>query len=222
MPAYQDLENESVNHMSRAVLRGVPVGSTIDIGCSNGSWSRHARKYWPNSSSLLVDANPAHRPALEQYMLEMPRSHVKFGAAGPSVGKVKFFATSDPLSGTVSLGMPGEFEVDQFSIDAMVEESKLPPPYFLKLDTHGYELEILQGAAKTIRDTTMIQLEVYNFRLREGVPVFPEMCFHMDKLGYRLADVFQVMHRPSDGLMWQADALFESKAAPWWRNNGWP
>lgn len=221
MTAYHDQENAKVNHFTRAVIRGVPIGSIIDVGASDGHWSGTVRKYWPGAPLLLIDANPVHEPELKAFTEQHQPAHYRLAAAGPTVGKAKFYATEDKYSGAVSLGMPGDFEVEQVSIDSLVAELKLPPPYFIKLDTHGYELEILQGAAQTLRDTTLVQLEVYNFRLRKGVPVFPEMCFHMDQKGFRLSDVFDIVHRPSDGIMWQADALFEPKVAPWWRNDQW-
>ena len=175
------------------------------IGCSNGSWSRHARKYWPNSLVPPRRREPAHRPAPEHTCSKCPGSHVKFGAAGPSVGKGEVLRDLRPSerhrfarNARRVRGRPVLHRRNGRRVQA--------PRLTSSLDTHGYELEILQGAAKTIRDTTMIQ-PIFTTSACGKALVFPEMCFHMDKFGYRLADVFQVMHRPSDGLMWQADAV---------------
>ncbi len=208
-------------HYLRVVRRGVPIGSIIDIGASDSQWSKIVRPYWPKATLMMLDGNAVHEPDLKAFAETNPPAHYRIAAAGPAGGKVKFFVPGDKFGGTVSLGMPGEYDVDQVTIDSLVAEFKLPPPYFIKLDTHGYELEIIEGAKETLRHTTLMQLEVYNFRIRKGVPVFPEMCFHMDGRGFRLADIFHVINRPSDGLMWQADALFEPKIAPWWKNDQW-
>lgn len=220
------------NPYAQAVKRGVPVGSIIDVGASNAQWSRMVRPYWPRANILMLDANPAHEAELRAFAeSSMPAAYV-IAAAGPANARVRFHESTDKFGGVVlkepsKPDAPPEFtegraiEVNQVTIDSIVGETQLPPPYFIKLDTHGYELEILEGARETLRHTTLVQIEVYNFRLREGVAVFPEMCFHMDAKGFRLADIFDVMHRPSDGLFWQADVFFESKAAPWWKSQKW-
>ena len=49
----------------------------------------------------------------------------------------------------------------------------LPGPHLIKLDTHGYEVPILCGATETLRNTNLLVIETYNFRLIEAA------CFFM-------------------------------------------
>lgn len=217
--------DEQIDALDRARRRGVPVGSIIDVGASDGRWAEVARYLWPSAPILMLEANEAHEPALQAFTQRFGPAGYVLGVAGPSSGSAAFVLSEDRFGGTVisaeaakSVAADRVQRLEQVSIDDVVTQLKLPPPYVIKLDTHGYETEILKGAARTLKDTTLLQVEVYNFRLRPDVLVFAEMCFHLDQLGYRLADVFDVIRRPSDGLMWQADALFESKAAPWWKN----
>src|ERR1700730_15699226 len=51
----------------------------------------------------------------------------------------------------------------------------LPGPYLIKLDTHGYEVPILCGATETLRNTNLLVIETYNFRLIESCLLFDEI-----------------------------------------------
>jgi hypothetical protein len=76
------------------------------------------------------------------------------------------------------------------------------------LDTHGFELPILTGAAQALRQTAMIVVEAYNFQLSEVSLRFHEMCAHLESLGFRSADLADPMLRPHDDLLWQLDIVF--------------
>jgi hypothetical protein len=98
-------------------------------------------------------------------------------------------------------------EVPAVTIDAVVAERKLPPPYLLKLDTHGYEVPIFRGAERALRETSLIVVEVYNFTLCDGALRFHETCAFLEQRGFRPLDLFDVLHRPKDGALWQFDLL---------------
>ena len=84
----------------------------------------------------------------------------------------------------------------------------MPPPYLIKLDTHGFEVPILEGAAAALGQTNLIFIEVYNFQLTERSFRFHEMCAYMEQRGFRCTDVFDVMRRPKDQTLWQMDMVF--------------
>ena len=55
----------------------------------------------------------------------------------------------------------------------------LPGPYLIKLDTHGYEVPILCGATETLRNTNLLVIETYNFRLIGNNLLFHEIIAYM-------------------------------------------
>jgi FkbM family methyltransferase len=192
--------------MAQAVARArvIPVASVIDIGASNGSWSRLARSAWPNARFLLVEANPFHRAALE-------RSRMDFvlAAAGDISGAAHFDA-SDPWGGVASHVATGEADivVPMTTVDDEVARRRLPGPYLIKLDTHGFEREILEGAAQALAHTSLLVIEAYNFELRPGSMRFHELVAFAEKRGFRCFDLADPMRRPKDGVLWQLDLLF--------------
>ncbi len=83
-----------------------------------------------------------------------------------------------------------------------------PAPYFLKFDTHRFELPILAGAKEALKQTSAITLEVYNFQISPHCLRFHEMCAHLETLGFRCAGLADPMLRELDSLLWQFDLLF--------------
>jgi len=198
------------------------VQTVIDIGASDGSWSELARQHYPDAHFLLVEAqaNP-HEPALRRYVAQHPRAQYLLAAAGPRQGTIHFDAT-DPFGGVASDKPTGQRDIviPVTTVDVEVARRKLPSPYLIKLDTHGFEVPILDGAEQTLAKTELLVIEAYNFTLRPGVLRFPELCQHMEGRGFRCLDVVDQLYRP-DGTLWQFDMFFARADAPEFQLNSW-
>lgn len=106
-------------------------------------------------------------------------------------------------------GGAGYRPVPLTTIDHEIRTRDLPGPYLLKLDTHGFELPILAGSPETLRQASLVVVEVYNFQLNEECRRFAEFCLHMETLGFGCSDLADPMSRNYDGRLWQMDLLFE-------------
>lgn len=195
--------------------RGHHVETVIDVGASNGQWSESARPVFPDARYLLIEANPHHRPALEHYVRHRPRAQFVLAGASDHEGNAFFYATADPEGGTVRNDQPSsEWRATaSVTIDAEVARRALPPPYLLKLDTHGLEAAILRGAAETLRQTSIVILETYIFPISSEAMQFDEMCRQMDALGFRCIEMFDPLWRSYDGSLWQIDMAFVRRDA---------
>lgn len=78
----------------------------------------------------------------------------------------------------------------------------------LKLDTHGFEIPILEGASQVLKETAVIIIECYNFRIAPECLLFFEMCDYLGKLGFRCIDLVDPFNRPYDQSFWQMDLVF--------------
>jgi hypothetical protein len=94
------------------------------------------------------------------------------------------------------------------TVDRIAAEKKLPGPFLVKLDTHGYEIPILRGAKETLKTTNVVIMEVYNFNFTDHAVRFPQMCLHMEDLGFRCYDLADPMLRLYDHAFWQLDIFF--------------
>lgn len=198
--------------LARAAARGARLGSVIDVGASDGRWSRMAAAIFPDARFLMVEAQRTHEPALRRLAREDARFDRALVAAGPRDGTIHFDA-ADPFGGVASEQTTGaaDIVVPMRTLDGLVAERGLHGPYLLKLDTHGFETAILSGAAATLRAARLLVIEVYNFRLMPdpGCLRFHELCSWLEPRGFRCVDICEVSRRPKDHVLWQMDMIFE-------------
>ncbi len=197
--------------LDRARARGIRAETVIDLGAAAGRWTRKMLKSFPDSKYFLVEPLEERRLALDQLRQEFPSVEFVIAAAGEQVSSATLTVSSDLDGSGIYEGMAEGVEertVQVTSIDEEVKRRKLPAPYFLKLDTHGFELPILAGAKETLKQTSAIMVEVYNFQISPRCLRFHEMCAHLEALGFRCADLADPMLRELDSLLWQFDLLF--------------
>ena len=161
--------------LSRFRARDIPIGTVIDIGASDGRWSLTVNKYFPNARYLLVEAQAAHEPALDLLKRTSGNIDYMIAAASDRSGTV-YFESGDPFGGVAShTHKRGMVEVPAVTVDELVQDRGLPSPYLLKLDTHGFEAPILEGAGATLKRTQLVVVETYNFRIGSESLLFHEM-----------------------------------------------
>ena len=195
--------------LARVCGRGLDVATVIDVGASDGQWSRVVRRYWPGAFCLLIEANPVHEPDLRQFCQELANVDFVLAAAGDVIGEI-YFDASEPFSGLAShtpLPVP-TIIVPVTTIDALVAERQLKPPFLIKLDTHGFEVPILEGARQTLQNANLLVIETYNFRLRPGSPKFHELCQLLSSWGFETIDFCEPIFRAHDHALWQFDLVF--------------
>lgn len=208
--------------LKRLHASGEDPKTLIDIGASDGQWSRLAMEWFPRSDYLLVEAQPCHTEALTQFAADMQRVQVAMAAAGRSQGSIHFDA-SDPFGGIASSTPFPEnnIVVPVTTLDHEVSSRALSGPFLVKFDTHGFEVPILEGAAEVLKQTSVIIMECYNFKISPDCLTFPEMCVYLARLGFRCADMADVVHREKDGALWQMDIAFIREDSPVFADNNY-
>ena len=84
---------------------------------------------------------------------------------------------------------PQVIEVETVPLDAYRTEHRLAPPDLIKIDTQGSELRILQGAARTFEQATVLIVEAWLERAYgPGTPLLHELILLLAEKGYLVAD----------------------------------
>jgi FkbM family methyltransferase len=206
----------------RVGSRASDVRTVIDIGASDGRWSRAAMPYFPASKFIAVDPLVEREPKLSKLKATNPQFDYVLCVAGEKENDTVSLTVGDDLDGSTVGGNRGVARtVPSHSIDSIVQMKQCVGPYILKFDTHGFEVPILNGAAKTLQQTHYIVMEVYNYRHTRGTLLFHEMCALLDTLGFRCFNMADPMHRPLDGSLWQMDLFFARKDNEVFRENGY-
>lgn len=214
---YRYVRKASLPNLPNALARwsGREVNTVIDIGASDGAWSKMALRHFPQAEYLLIEAQAdPHEPGLREFKASHENVEYLVAAAGNREGFIHFDA-SEPLGGVASETpfAKNSICVPMTTVDAEVRARNLKPPFLLKLDTHGFEVPIFEGAVETLKQTSLLVVEAYNFQLTGESLRFPELCRYLEARGLRCVDLFDILHRPSDNALWQFDLAFVPEQA---------
>ena len=212
----QDLDTVSLDGaLRRCRQRTGAVGTVLDVGASDGRWTEVCRRYFPEAYYLLIEAQRPHEPALAALKRSSANLDYVIAAAGDTQGEIYFDAT-DLLGGIASHTPFPEngITVPVTTLDREVQQRRLAPPYFLKLDTHGFEVPILAGARATLAQTALLMIETYNFNFSAENLRFHQMVAHLETLGLRCVDLCDPLPRRRDGALWQFDLFFAPANSP--------
>jgi FkbM family methyltransferase len=206
--------------MLRLKARLNAVETLIDVGASNGCWTEACLRHYSEARVLCIEAQAAHEPSLKRLRRNHANVEYALAAAGDREGTI-YFEGGDLFGGVASerpVG-PQSHRVPMTTIDSQVRRRGLAGPFLIKLDTHGFELPILSGAAKTLGMTTALVIEVYNFQIAPTAVRFPQLCQFMEGKGFRCVDLFDPMYRPKDRVFWQMDMVFMRADRPEFKSN---
>lgn len=198
--------------LERCRSRNSNIRTVIDIGASNGMWTEKCVKFFPEAYYLLIEAQKPHESGLQQLKQSMPKMDYVLAAAGDREGEI-FFDNSDLFGGLASHDPPhGNYiTVPVTTVDAQVRDRHLEGPFLLKLDTHGFEIPIFEGAQDTLTKTELLVVETYNYKVAPDALRFHEMCAYLEAKGFRCVDICDPLHRVRDRALWQFDLFFAPK-----------
>ena len=93
---------------------------------------------------------------------------------------------------------------------SVYEESNYPDfisSNALKIDTQGYELEVLKGCPLLLKNLEVVLLEVSLVEINKRTPLFSEVVLFMASNGFKLFDFCSQIRR-KDGVLWQTDLMW--------------
>jgi len=193
----------------RCKKRGIEISTVIDVGASDGRWTEVCMKYYPNAYYFLLEAQQPHEEKLIKLKNKCSNIDYVISAAGNKQGQI-YFDTSALLFG-VAQDEPFEKDcaiVPVTTIDYEVNARNLKPPFLIKLDVHGYEVPILEGAKETLSESNLLIIETYNFKLNKNCLRFYDICKYMENKGFYPIDIVEIIPRPYDYSFWQMDIFF--------------
>lgn len=191
---------------------GFSPNTVIDVGVAKGTFALY--EAFPNAFHLLIEPLQEFEPSLRK-ILETYKGGYIIAAANSQPGLLPFNVHTDHLGGSSFFkeAMGTDFDgtertVNAVRIDDLLRENNLQGPYLIKVDTQGHELNVLEGALKTLEQTELIILEVSMFQFMVGAPQFHDVVVYMKNRGFVAYDIFGGAVRPLDGALGQIDMVF--------------
>lgn len=196
---------------------GFSPNCIYDIGASNGSWSKVISTVFPDASYQLFEplANiaPAYRELLKENLGTGFKATLHSFALGEKCGSASIYMNSTLFSSSFLVGQETEYfplsaEVEMFTLDAAIAKFSLPRPQLIKMDTQGYELNILKGAEEALKSVEVILLESWLYRgYGENTPLLFEVAAWLADHNFYLFDISDGF-RDESGTLAALDCLF--------------
>lgn len=196
----------------------------IDVGAYAGDWTRMCRQLFPEACVLMVEPQSRLREKLQE--MAAADAQVEFrpvlvgAAAQPAV---PFYASDTGSSIFRDSGQADRASaaLPMTTLDEVTRDSAFSQPDFIKLDTQGAELAVLEGGGNALRATEAVLMEVNFLEIYTGVPLFDRVVAFMAERGFRVYDICGFMRRPLDNALWQADVIFVKSSSPLVASKQW-
>jgi FkbM family methyltransferase len=212
------IENSVRIHLLAEIMRHIDI--TFDLGAADGQWSDMFHNQFPNIKIVAVEPIPA-------FLLKLREKKYLYSifecAINSTTIELDFDINENPYSSSLLYGT-GEkkIRVKSRSLESIFEELKIDEEkIFIKSDLQGFDLKAIQSVGKFIKNIVAIQMECQMYPYAKGMNYLDDQIFEMSKLGYRVIDVFNLMDRPSDGLLGQIDLLFLKKESNFFKDIKW-
>lgn len=199
------------------------IDTVIDVGANVGQFATAVRGLSPDVYIHSVEPNPVVYKTLAAKAASDKRMLAHGCALGRSRGKVmlNITAASDFSSclsvnefGTKrfkdSVEITSAVEVDLKTLDELMDSLSAEAAgarLLLKLDTQGFDMEVLLGAAEVLKNVHVVVTEASLQPIYAGTKLFPEVLEFMATNGFALSGFFPVS-RSDDLRIIESDCVF--------------
>lgn len=209
-----------VEFLRRMVKVGIRPRTVFDIGVGHGTpWLYGA---FPEAHFVLIEAQKDFEPELQQicHRIDAEYHVVAVGSTEQDrpIYRLPNRATGSsflpPNSGTDQHYGASQKSEDKIHIVPLDTWSERPGPYFVKIDTEGFEFEILHGAAKVLEKTDVVLLETAITPRRIDEPDLIDVAAFMKSHGFCLIDFPVLTQQARHGPLKYVDAAFAKVCSP--------
>ncbi|HWS87106.1 MAG TPA: FkbM family methyltransferase [Pyrinomonadaceae bacterium] len=195
--------------------QGFVPATVIDVGAAFGWFATECHGVFPEAEYVLVEPLEEYGPHLDAFVGAHPsQARLVRAAAAARPGELTIHVHPDLMGSSLYLeeevanvnGVPRT--VQTVALDDVVDERGLRPPFLLKVDVQGAELDVLSGFERHLRETEFVLLEVSFFKFFEGGPQLHDVVEFMRSKGFVAYDVYDLQYRPLDNALSQVDMAF--------------
>jgi len=205
----------------RVVRRALAADLTtvLDIGANRGQYAQRLRSLgWTGAIHSFEPLNEI-RSLVERIAARDPKHQVyPFGLGEASADMTINIASNRGASSSLldfdsvmetdlKITCMGTETVRIERLDRALDDMDVDPGRcLLKIDTQGFERQVIEGAGARLIEFPMIFLEVSLRRNYKGEPLFDEMVAYLSEKGFQVADMEPSVFLPT-GIPMQCDLL---------------
>ena len=196
---------------------GLSPQTLVDVGVG-ADGTPQLYEAFPEAFMVLIEPLREHEPQLKAILKEYggeyfltavgtKEENLVINVEPNKSGRSSIYTRTD----FTSTGDPVETrEIPVTTLDALMEKHNFRPPFGLKIDTEGFEHQVIEGAPNFLLETQFVIAEVSVARRFAGGYSFAEFIQIMNKNGFSLCDILhaQKPRVPASELRF-VDAMFK-------------
>ena len=205
---------------------GFNVATVIDVGAAEGAFFAMRRQLGlqPGAKHFFIDCmdeNAAVYLRLKQRGFDVDHA---ITAVADMVGEVEL--SLDPNFYNTHIGEVQDKAPETYStrrvpvttLDRIVAQHDINPPFGIKFDVQGAELAALRGSIATLKQAAFVTAEVQVFIERDS---FADLVAFMTSQGFALFDITDIGYYPNGQIMFEVYATFIPRQREFRRSLKW-
>lgn len=182
----------------------------LDIGAYEGNWAEEVHSYFPSAKIMMIEGQTEKQILLNDKIKKNPLLSSRIALLGSEEREVEFniYETASSVYKEDNETGAKIKKIMLELLDNVVSGTPFVSADLIKIDTQGYELEILKGGINTLKNAQVILLEVSFIDIYRDSPLASDILFFMKTNGFVLYDICSLMRRPFDKALFQSDFMF--------------
>lgn len=201
-------------------MQGIRPSTVVDAGANKGQFTVAARQLLRPERIYAFEPLPDIGAELARHCAGYPEVEVHHMALGARPGEAALHVNRHsqsssllPLRERHLAAFPDAHELSEVVVkvgrlDEALTGVSLVAPVLLKIDTQGYEADVLEGATGVLDRLDYVVLETSFTPLYEGERTFREILGLMESLSFEFLRPVGTLRDPRTGEYLQVDALF--------------
>jgi FkbM family methyltransferase len=205
-------------------LRSRNIDLVIDVGANVGQYAASLRKAAYAGWIVSFEPVAAAYEELAALAIEDPRWRTFNMALGDNEGLAKINVSQSSDFSSILPQLPAATAFDAEAqvvrsesvrvarLDDIFAELPTSKAAYLKIDTQGYERQVLLGAPECLSSCLGVQMELPIIHLYEGTWKFHEAVAYMSDLGFEISNIFPVNYDQTDTVsLVEVDCIFRRR-----------
>lgn len=194
---------------------GLSPRTVVDVGAADGTPALY--RAFPEAFQVLIEPLKENESHLQRILQEYEGEYflTAVGAREERLNihvepKVSRKSSIYPRTDLTATGHPTERrEIPVTTLDVLMEKHNFKPPFGLKIDTEGFEYQVIEGATNFLRETQFVIAEVSVAKRFAESYSFAEFVAIMDRNGFYLYDILNTRRTKSPPFeLLLVDAMF--------------
>ncbi len=195
----------------------------LDVGANDGWFAKVVFRYAPNFKVISFEPLKSMLPFLE----EIKKSKSNYSYENMGLGKIEgasiikeYFTTG--LSSMKEINseykynsmyfndeIKDEYSVEVITLDNYIKSNGIKGDLCLKIDTQGFEMEVLQGAYQLFKENRIkvVLIELMTLEKYKGAKLYNDIIIFLEGFGFRLCDI-HTSYYENNGKLSEFDAVF--------------